>query len=475
MALAVASVVIVAMSVTASDASSTSTSSTTTTTPSTSAPPTTSVAVAPPAPLHPSIGSFVAEWNVVAEQLPAIHPDVAAPVVEESAFVRQPIPSGGAVAGSELFATRLGTNAFVGGALDETGAVIAVVVGGDPDSTTTAAAVVVPFVLEGQPEDSLRLSQTYSELVTGTDEVNAEYVISGSNGFSFLIVPGSQPDDPWISLTAAPAVDPATAFVASYELTLAVGSLALSAPVASAPSTSLSSPSSTAPIAALPATVATVASSTVTPAGPTTTLLPTVSIAPPGVTTAPTTTPGPPPTTAAPVGGALFASIDDLVARWNEKATAASLSGVDISINAEEMVLVSTGAPRDVFAGWIDQTSYLGGAADPTTENISLLAVVVLPSSPTAVDVLFNTVDLVAPDAFAEFMTAYTSVLNSAPGTDVYLPAGPNDLVFSVLEAQAGGDNLIAVTAAPLSDEATAIANATWINETLPHTLTMIE
>ena len=175
------------------------------------------------------------------------------------------------------------------------------------------------------------------------------------------------------------------------------------------------------------------------PVAPTTTLLPTVSIAPPGVTAAPTTTtPGPPPTTAAPVAGALFASIDDLVARWNEKATAASLSGVDISITAEEMVLVSTGAPRDVFAGWIDQTSYLGGAADPTTENISLLAVVVLPSSPTAVDVLFNTVDLVAPDAFAEFMTAYTSVLNSAPGTNVYLTAGPNDLVFSVLEAAGG-------------------------------------
>ena len=325
----------------------------------------------------------------------------------------------------------------------------------------------MPFVLEGQPEDSIRLSQTYSDLIAGGDDVDAEYVLSGTNGFSFLLVPGSQPDDPWIAVTAAAVADPATAFVAGYELTLAVGSLALSAPAPVAPSSTEPGSATTATIAALPATVATLAT--------TTTGLPQVSLAPPPVTAAATTTPGPTPTTAAPVEGALFASIEDLAAQWNEQAATASTSGSDISISTDDIVLVVTGASRDVFAGWINDTAYLGGAADPDLEDVSLLDVVVVPSSPTTVDVLTTTVNLVAPDASTEFLTSYTSLLGAAPGTHVYLPAGPNDLVFSVLEPTVGGEHLIAVTAAPLTDEATAVENARWINETLPHTLTMVE
>ena len=394
-----------------------------------------------PAPLHPSVSSFVDDWNLVAEQIPSIRPDVDAPVVTESAFVSETNTAAGALGGSELFATRLDDSTFVGGALDQSEAVVAVVVGGDPDSTTTAAAVVVPFVLEGQPEDSIRLSQTYSDLLTGADDVNAEYVLSGPNGFGFLLVPGAQPDDPWVAVTAAAAADPATAFVAGTELTLAVGSLALSAPAPIAPSSTEDAPTTTSPIAALPATVATIA--------PTTTLLPQVSLATPSVTVASTTTtPGPPPTTAAPVAGALFASIEDLAARWNEQA-AVSAPAADLSVSTDNMVLVVIGAPRDVFAGWIDDTSYLGGAAHPETEDISLLAVVVLPSAPTTADVLTTTANLVAPDSVAAFMTAYEGLLGAAPGTHVYLPAGPNDLVFSVLEPSGGGVHLIAVTAAP--------------------------
>jgi hypothetical protein len=420
-----------------------------------------------PAQLHASLSSFVTDWNFVAEQIASIRPDVAAPVVTESAFVRETSSVAGPVGGSELFAARLGDSGFVGGALDQSGAVVAVVVGGDPSSTITSAAVAVPLVLDGQPEDSIRLSQTYSDLLAGADDVNAEYVLSGTNGFSFLLVPGAQPDDPWTAVTVAAAADPAAAFVASYELTLAVGSLALSAPAAVAPTSSVGSPATTAPIAALPAPVATIAA--------TTTGLPQVSLAPPPVTVASSTTAsGPPPTTAAPVAGALFASIEDLAARWNEQA-AASAPAANLALSTDNMVLVVTGEPRDVFAGWIDDTSYLGGAAHPETEDISLLAVVVVPSRPTTADVLTTTAELVAPDTLAGFMTSYVSVLGAAPDTHVYLPAGSNDLVFSVLQPTVGGEHLIAVTAAPLTDDATAIANARWINETLPHTLRVLE
>lgn len=40
---------------------------------------------------------------------------------------------------------------------------------------------------------------------------------------------------------------------------------------------------------------------------------------------------------------------------------------------------------------------------------------------------------------------------------------------------QFGDDHLIAITAASATDEATAVSNAATLNETLPHTLSLID
>ena len=83
-----------------------STPATATTAPAPDAP--TTVTAPTSAALHPSLGAFVDDWNLVAEQIPTIRPDVAAPVVTESAFIQQPSTAAAPFGGSELFATRLG-------------------------------------------------------------------------------------------------------------------------------------------------------------------------------------------------------------------------------------------------------------------------------------------------------------------------------------------------------------------------------
>ena len=120
-------------------------------------------------------------------------------------------------------------------------------------------------------------------------------------------------------------------------------------------------------------------------------------------------------------------------------------------------------------------SSYLGGAVEADSEHGVLLAAVVVPTRATATDVVTSAVDVSAPEILDEAMAAYTGVIGAAPGTHVYLPAESTDLVISVLESDADGIRLVAVTAAPRTDEATAVANATWINETLPHTLTLAD
>jgi hypothetical protein len=226
-------------------------------------------------------------------------------------------------------------------------------------------------------------------------------------------------------------------------------------------------------VAAIP--VVTAASPPTTTAGPTTTALPTVSLGPPPTTAGPTTVPGPPPTTAAPVAGALFASLDDLVARWNELATTASLSGTDITLSRDDMILVVVDAPRDVFASWITDSAYLGGTVDPKTENGLLLDVVVDPAATAVtVDILTTMIDLVARDAYADVFVAFTDLLNAEPGAYRYVTAGEVDFVVSVLEPSAGASPLISVAAAPISDEAAAVDYAARTNEALPAALALI-
>ena len=425
------------------------------------------VASAIPAPtaVFPNLDAFVAAWNDRAADIQLVDPTIDTLVIDPSAIIRQPLPAGDLLAGLDAFAVPIGTSGFVGGLIDQaTGEVTGALVGGDPDAEIVRSSVGVLLLASLDPALAGPAAEAWSALAVDTDTVQVDVVTAGDRGVTLEVVEGAEAGDNLVSVFVGPVAATPEALAAPYLAFLAAFSLTMSATTTPPSSSAAGLTSTTAAVAALPSTVV-----VATP----TTGLPAISLALPSATTAATTTSGPPPTTAAPVAGALFASLDDLEARWNEQA--AGIGAVaDPSLAIDDMALVVTGDEWDVFAGWVGESSYFGGAADPETEQVARLAVVVIPSSPTASDVLAITAALVAPDHAAELMSTYRGLLDAPTGTNAYVPAGPNDLVVTVLDPSFGGANLIAVTAAPRTDEATAVDNATRLNETLPNTLTLL-
>lgn len=203
----------------------------------------------------------------------------------------------------------------------------------------------------------------------------------------------------------------------------------------------------------------------VAPPGPTTTAMPMVSLALPGAATTAVpqaTVPRPPETTAAPVAGAVFASIDDLVARWNAEAqTVPVMPGVDLRISADDMAIVIGSGPgrTDAFAMEVGDGPLLGGLVDPDTGAVVQLLLLVAPGARTSTEVIVTAVDVVAPDGFVEFMTGYTDLLVAPAGTYRYVRSAATDVVLDVIPGFGGGAPSIAVAVAPLSDETTARGN----------------
>lgn len=187
-------------------------------------------------------------------------------------------------------------------------------------------------------------------------------------------------------------------------------------------------------------------------------------------------------TTAAPVPGALFASLDDFLARWNEEAaTVPAPDGSDLTIALSETALVIGTGPggADVFASRVSPAAIAGGLIHPDSGTVQQLVIVLAPRGVGSSEVIVTAVDLAAPEAFVEFMTAYTDLLGAPVGNHEYLVSGDNDIVFEVFEFQASpgvpADVLISVAVAPVSDEATALANGAELREAVMRVSTLVD
>lgn len=181
------------------------------------------------------------------------------------------------------------------------------------------------------------------------------------------------------------------------------------------------------------------------------------------VTNAPAAATLAPMTTATPVSGALFASIDDFVARWNEEsAITAAAGGEPMTLMSGELaVVVGTGlGGTDVFGGRLGETGLVGGLVNPDTNAVEQVVVVLNPFGATSAEIIVTVGELVIPDEiWVDSMTAYTELMSAAPDEHAYVAGATHDVVVSVTIDDAD-ISFVSVTVAPLTDEASAVANA---------------
>lgn len=174
-------------------------------------------------------------------------------------------------------------------------------------------------------------------------------------------------------------------------------------------------------------------------------------------------------TTTAPPVASLSESLDTFVTDWNAANVAAvqELGTSGIALNTGAFSVAPGPNGTEAFAASVSDSVVLGGLRDPASGRITAVVVGVDPDGDTAATAVLATVNLLrGSEPFASFGAPYRDMATAMTlGATSYVPAGANDFVLAVVGGATEGDNLVMITAAPATDEATATAAAEPIRQ----------